>query len=201
MRCWPPAPCITGWCETGLRCKCNLLVETGTRARFASLRLPDRLRRDRGLSVHGLPDAVRDDAQGPGEARLARSAASSAAATGTASARACTRSCRRWASRRSPATAARSCSRSSDCRARSWICASVTPPAASRARTSTISRATRKYLAMRAWNPRVGRRAGRHLQVRARRRVPHVQPRRGRGAAGGRGLGRLRAATSCMRGW
>ena len=35
------------------------------RARSASLRLPDRLRRDRRVSVHGVPDAVRHDAQGP----------------------------------------------------------------------------------------------------------------------------------------
>ena len=34
------------------------------RARCASLRLPHRLRRDRRVSVHGLPDAVRYDAQG-----------------------------------------------------------------------------------------------------------------------------------------
>ena len=29
-RCSPPAPCITAWSKKGLRCKCNLLVETGT---------------------------------------------------------------------------------------------------------------------------------------------------------------------------
>ena len=43
-------------------------------ARAAPLRLPDRLRRDGGLSVHGLPGAVRDDAQGTREARLRRAA-------------------------------------------------------------------------------------------------------------------------------
>ena len=30
MRCSPPARCITGWYKTGLRCRCNILVETGT---------------------------------------------------------------------------------------------------------------------------------------------------------------------------
>ena len=29
-RCSPPAPCITAWSGPGLRCKCNILVETGT---------------------------------------------------------------------------------------------------------------------------------------------------------------------------
>ena len=39
------------------------------------------------------------------------------------------------------------------------------------------------------------------LQVRARRRVPHVQPRRDRGAAGGGDLGRLRALPAVSRSW
>ena len=30
MRCSPPAPCIIAWSRPGLRCKCNILVETGT---------------------------------------------------------------------------------------------------------------------------------------------------------------------------
>ena len=29
-RCWPPARSTSTWCSTGLRCKCNLLIETGT---------------------------------------------------------------------------------------------------------------------------------------------------------------------------
>ena len=56
--------------RTGLRCKCNLLIETGTARdphHFACLH---RLWRDGRVSVHGLPGAVRDDAQGPREARL-----------------------------------------------------------------------------------------------------------------------------------
>ena len=44
-------------------------------------------------------------------------------------------------------------------------------------------------------------RAGRTAQVRARRRVPHVQPGRDRGAAGGGDLRRLRRTTGCTRGW
>ena len=69
------------------------------RARSASFRLPDRLRRDRGVSLPRLPDPVRP---GRGAATLEQArqrVGSSAAATGAASARACSRSCRRWASR------------------------------------------------------------------------------------------------------
>ena len=67
--------------RTGLRCKCNLLDRDRHRARPASFRVPDRLWRDGGVSVHGLPDPVRDDAQGPREAATSPRAWSSAAAT------------------------------------------------------------------------------------------------------------------------
>ena len=42
------------------------------RARSASLRLPHRLRRHRRVSVHGLPDAVRHDAQGHASSSTSR---------------------------------------------------------------------------------------------------------------------------------
>jgi glutamate synthase (NADPH/NADH) large chain len=66
MRCWPPARCITGWCN---RAALQVQHPGGDRhgARCASLRLPDRLRRDRGLSVPRLSDPVRPDAQGRAE--------------------------------------------------------------------------------------------------------------------------------------
>ena len=57
--------------------------------------------------------------------------------------------------------------------------------AASRARTSTIWRTTSSSWRKRAWNPMRAGRAGRPAQVRARRRIPHVQPGRDRDAAGG----------------
>ena len=70
------------------------------RARPAPLRLPDRLRRHGGVSVPGLPDAVRHDAHAAAcKLEYGERAWSSAAATARASARACSRSCRRWASR------------------------------------------------------------------------------------------------------
>ena len=128
--------------ETGLRCKCNLLVETGTARdahHFACLIGYGATAVYPYMAYQTLYEMMRK-----GQVKLgSRSGASSGAATGAASARACTRSCRRWASRPSRATAARSCSRSWDCRARWWSCASATPRAASKAPTSTISKATR----------------------------------------------------------
>ncbi len=56
--------------KTGLRCKCNLLIETGTARDPPSLRVSDRLWRDGRVSLHGVPGPLRDDAQRPGEARL-----------------------------------------------------------------------------------------------------------------------------------
>ncbi len=44
--------------KQGLRCKCKPADRDRHRARSASLRLPDRLWRHGGLSVHGVPDAV-----------------------------------------------------------------------------------------------------------------------------------------------
>ena len=128
-------------------------------ARAASLRLPDRLRRHRRVSLHGLSDAVRDDARRARQARLRCAPRARPQLPRAGSARDSSRSCRRWASRRSPATAARSCSRSSGSLTRWSRCASPAPRAACRARTSPISRRTCSALAARAWDPRAARRA------------------------------------------
>ena len=162
-------------------------------ARAASFRLPHRLRRHRRVSLHGLPGAVRDDAQGPREARLRGAPGARAQLPRRACARACSRSCRRWASPPSPATAARSCSRS-------WgssdevveLCFTGTESRVQGADFADLE-ADRVTLAARAWNPREPIGAGRTAQVRARRGVPHVQPGRDRSAAGGGDVRRLRA--------
>ena len=102
--------------RTGLRCKCNILVETGTARdahHFACLIGYGATAVYPYLAYQTLFDLMRKGAREDGGRHGARS---SAAATGAASARACSRSCPRWASRPSRATAARSCSRSSGLR-------------------------------------------------------------------------------------
>ena len=81
--------------------------------RRASFRLPDRLRRHRRVSLSCVSDAVRSHAQGCGENGSRHAPGARAAATVAAFARDCSKSCPRWASPPSPATAARSCSKSS----------------------------------------------------------------------------------------
>ena len=128
-----------------------------------------------------------------------RSAASSVAATAAASARGCTRSCRRWASRPSPAIA----------RAQLFEIVglvergrgAVLPPHHEPhrgCRTSTISRATRNYLAMRAWNPRVGVEQGGLYKYVHGGEYHMYNPDVVGGAAGGRGRRATTSTTSCI---
>ena len=191
MRCWPPARCITAWSRPA----CAASATCWSRPAPCATRItlpPHRLRRHRGVSVHGLPDAVRDDAQGPGEARLA----------GAARARP------QLPARRAQGPVQdhvedghldhRQLPRRAAVRDRGTVERSggaVLPPHHQPHRGRGFRGPGRRYQL--SGDARLEsarrRRAGRHLQVRPRRRIPHVQPRCGRRAAGRGGLGRLRA--------
>ena len=151
-RCWPPAPSTITWCGTGLRCKCNLIIETGTARdphHFACLIGYGATAVYPYLAFQTLYDMMRKDRVQHGACRAA--AAGQELSQGH-SPRACSRSCPRWASRPSPAIAAASCSRSSACRRKWWTCASTAPPAASRAPTFDDLQQDIEYTAQRAWN-------------------------------------------------
>ncbi len=179
--------------KTGLRCKCNLLIETGT------AREPHHFACLIGYGATAVYPymayqvAVRDDAQGTREAGLRRAAGTRSQLPRAACARACSRSCRRWASPPSPAIAARSCSRSSGLADEVVeLCFTGTESAACRVRTSPISKSDIAAAGAARVEPARTDWPGRPAQVRARRRVPHVQPGRHRRPAGGGDLRRLR---------
>ncbi len=97
-RCSPPAPCTTTWCETGLRCDCNLLVETGTARdphHFACLIGYGATAVYPYLAYQTLFDMMRKGRVKLGHARAPRARPQLPARH---HARACSRSCRRWAS-------------------------------------------------------------------------------------------------------
>ena len=158
-------------------------------ARAAPLRVPHRLRRDRGLPLHGLPGALRDDAQGTRQARFrgaarARSQLPRGPQEGPVQDHVEDGDLDH---RQLPQLAA---VRDRRARGRGG------GPVLYRHRKPRAGRGFRRSRgrprgARRArLEPARGDRPGRASQVHARRRVPHVQPRRDRGASGGGDLRR-----------
>ena len=177
--------------QQGLRCKCNLLIETGTARdphHFACLigygatavypymayqSLYDMMRKGKvkleARRAHRAgPQLPQGDPQGPAEDHLEDGHLH-----------------HRELSQR-PAVRDRRAGRR-----RGRHCASEARRAASRARTSPTCRKTSSYLRSARGTTCSHRRARRPAQVRARRRVPHVQPGCDRDAAGGGEHGRL----------
>ena len=137
--------------NNGTRCARQYRGRDRRRPRRAPHRLPDRLRCDGGLSVPRLPVPAR-----PGPAWPCRSpTAARSQLSPRYPQRVCSRSCPRWASPRSPATGARSCSRSSGCRTRSSSAASRARSAESAAPTSATCIRTSSNSQTTAWNPRI----------------------------------------------
>jgi glutamate synthase (NADPH) large chain len=175
---------------TGLRCKCNILVETGTARDAHHFACLIGYGATAVYPVHGLPDAVRPDAQGRGEAwkearggtrpqlpaRHPQGPVQDHVQDGHLD------------HRELPQRAAVRDRRAGE-RGRA-LCFEGTDSRIQGADFDDLKATS--YLAMRAWDP-ASRRAGRAAQVHARRRVPHVQPGRDRDAAGGGDERRLRA--------
>ena len=170
-------------------------------ARPASFRLSHRLRRHGRVSVHGLPGPVRDDAQGPREARL----------------RDAPRARPQLPRRRSQGPVQdhvedghldhRQLSQLAAVRDRRTVgrgggpVLSPAPRAVSQGADFDDLESDTEAARRARLEPARADGAGRPAQVRARWRVPHVQPRRDRRAAGGRDLAATTSTTSCSRSW
>ena len=166
--------------RAGLRCDVQPDRRDRHRARSAPLRLPDRLRRDRGVSVPRLPDAVR-----PGRARHpARPSTAKPAQIG--------RSYRRGINK----GLLKIMSKMGICTIASYrgaqlfeivgldrevvdLCFAGTPSRIGGAGFARPAGRRARSWPTHAWNDNALPDIGGLLQVRARRRVPHVQPRRG----------------------
>jgi len=177
--------------KTGLRCKCNLLIETGTAREphhFACLIGYGATAVYPYMAYQVLFEMMRR-----GRVKLDFAARLELGRSYRAGLRkGLFKIMSKMASPPSRAIAARSCSRSWDWRTTWSSCASRAPRAACRARTSTISRPTRRS-SPRGPGIRARRSPRRAPQVHARRRVPHVQTGRDRRPPGRGDLGGLRA--------
>ena len=200
-RCSPPAPCIITWCSTGLRCKCNLLVETGTardphhfacligygatavypymayQVLFEMMR-KGRVKLDFADAPGARPQLPRRHPQGPVQDHVEDGHLDHRAAI-----------------------AARSCSRSSVSRDEVVeLCFTGTESRVQGADFADLEAGPAAARRARLESARADR-AGRPAQVHARRRVPHVQPGRDRRAAGGGDVRGLRALPASSRSW
>ncbi len=181
--------------ETGLRCQCNLLVETATARdahQFACLIGFGATAVYPWLAYQSLFDLGRDGhiKRGDGDGARDRPQLSPRHPQGPAE-----DPVEDGHLHRSPAIAARSCSRSS-----AWhrevvtLCFAGTPSRIGGAGFADLEHEHAPARRRGAANEAQPLRAGGMLQVRARRRIPHVQPGRGRHAAA-RGAQRRRWPT------